>query len=235
MSKAVVLFSGGQDSTTCLYWAKQQFASVTALSFDYNQRHRLELESAKQIAALAGVDHEIINMGSIFAGLSPLTDHSRKVEEYDSAQTLPGGLEQTFVPGRNILFLSVAANRAYVIGGSDIVIGVSQEDYGGYPDCRKEFVTSMQQTLSAGLGKEVRIHTPLLNLSKKQTVELALDLNGCMDALAHSTTCYNGAFPPCGTCHSCLLRARGFDESGHKDPLLHRCKNSMEARAPNVR
>jgi 7-cyano-7-deazaguanine synthase len=133
MSKALVVFSGGQDSTTCLYWAKQRFDSVRALTFDYGQRHRLELDSARTIAQMAGVEQEVIDLGHIFAGLSPLTDLSRPVEAYDDVENLPQGIASTFVPGRNILFLSVAANRAYVLGCDTVVIGVAQQDFGGYP------------------------------------------------------------------------------------------------------
>ncbi|HEY9713339.1 MAG TPA: 7-cyano-7-deazaguanine synthase, partial [Chroococcales cyanobacterium] len=135
MVTALVILSGGQDSTTCLYWAQSRYERVHALTFDYGQRHKNEIESAKTIARLAKVPHEVIDMGAIFAGLSPLTNNSEPVAKYESAEKLPGGLEATFVPGRNILFLSVAANRAYVLELDELVIGVSQEDFGGYPDC----------------------------------------------------------------------------------------------------
>lgn len=222
MAHAVVVFSGGQDSTTCLYWAKERFDTVTALSFDYNQRHKIELDAAKHIAKMAGVRHEIISMGSIFAGLSSLTNPAEKVEHYTSADTLPGGLEKTFVPGRNILFLTVAANRAYVLGAKTVVLGVAQEDFGGYPDCRAEFIEKMQAALQAGLDFPMAVHTPLMHLNKKATVELASTLPGCLDALAYSHTCYEGHVPPCGHCHACLLRERGFREAGVNDPLLER-------------
>ncbi len=222
VSKALVILSGGQDSTTCLFWAKREYASVDTVTFTYNQRHAIEIESAKTIAAMAGVSHEVIELGPLFAGLSPLTNEDQQVHQYDSAETLPGGLENTFVPGRNILFLAVAANRAYVLHCDDLIIGVSQEDFGGYPDCRKDFIDKMQAALAAGLDKSLKIVSPLMNLNKKQTVELASTLPGCMEALAHSTTCYNGAVPPCAQCHSCLLRERGFHQANLKDPLLSR-------------
>jgi 7-cyano-7-deazaguanine synthase len=223
MPKALVVFSGGQDSTTCLYWAKQRFDVVHALTFDYGQRHRLELESAKTIAQMAGIAQEVINLGHIFAGLSPLTDLSRPVEAYDDVENLPQGIASTFVPGRNILFLSVAANRAYVLGCDTVVIGVAQQDFGGYPDCRLDFIEKMQSALASGLDAPLNIETPLMNLTKKETVMLAQALSGCLDALAYSTTCYNGQSPPCGHCNSCLLRAKGFDQAGIVDPLLSRC------------
>lgn len=222
MSKALVILSGGQDSTTCLYWAMQRHNEVFALTFNYNQRHIAEIESARKIAASTQVPHEIIDMGTIFAGLSPLTNPDLAVDSYASAQDLPGGLEKTFVPGRNILFLCVAANRAYVLGCDHLVIGVSEEDFGGYPDCRADFIAKMQDALTSGLDKPLTIETPLIKLTKRQTVELALTLPGCLEALSYSTTCYNGSVPPCGHCHSCLLRQKGFQQAGIEDPLLKR-------------
>jgi len=222
MSKALVILSGGQDSTTCLFWAKERYDEVVALTFNYNQRHIREIESARMVAKLAAVEHEVIDMGPIFAGLSPLTDLKLEVDSYKSEQDLPGGLEKTFVPGRNILFLCVAANRAYVTGCDAMVIGVSEEDFGGYPDCRAEFIEKMEAALTSGLDKSIAIVTPLVHLSKKKTVELAQSLEGCLDALSFTTTCYNGELPPCGHCHSCLLRQKGFEEAGVPDPLLVR-------------
>lgn len=220
--KRMVVFSGGQDSVTCLYWALARSESVVALTFDYGQRHRRELDCAREIAKLAGVSQQVVDLGPLFAGNSPLTDLSREVEHYESAETLPGGLEDTFVPGRNMLFLAVAANRAYVKECDSLVLGVSQEDYGGYPDCRESFLKSMEATISEAMGRTIPIEAPLLFLDKKQTVELAAELDGCWEALAHSHTCYEGEFPPCGECHSCLLRSRGFEEAGRVDPLLER-------------
>jgi len=220
LSKALVIFSGGQDSTTCLFWARERYDQVLALTFDYNQRHRREIESARQIAARAGVVHELLNLGAIFAGISPLTNDKESVEQYESSADLPGGLEKTFVPGRNILFLCVAANRAYVLGCDDVIIGVSEEDFGGYPDCRLDFIKKMESALAAGLDRQLNLVTPLIALNKRKTVELAMSLPGCMEALSFSTTCYNGTMPPCGSCHSCLLRQKGFAEAGVNDPLL---------------
>jgi 7-cyano-7-deazaguanine synthase len=223
--KALVSLSGGQDSTTCLFWAKREFEQVHAICFAYSQRHAIEIESARKVASLAGVELEVIDLGPIFAGLSPLTDKSRAVGHYESAAALPGGLEDTFVPGRNILFLTVAANRAYVVGADAIVLGVSQEDYGGYPDCRKSFIEAMQAALALGLDRELEIVTPLVLLDKRATVMLATELEGALEALAYSHTCYEGEFPPCGHCHACLLRQRGFDAAGIPDPLLVRARD----------
>lgn len=222
MSKALVVFSGGQDSTTCLYWAKQRFDSVHTVTFDYAQRHHREIESAKQIAAMAGVPHEVISLGPVFAGISPLTDLSRDVDKFADSESLPGGLAQTFVPGRNIMFFTVAANRAYVLDCDTIVVGVAQQDYGGYPDCREDFVRKLEDAIASGLDRRIAIVSPLMHMTKEQTVELAKTLPGCLEALAYSTTCYEGQCPPCGKCHSCLLRQKGFAQAGIADPLIAR-------------
>lgn len=221
----MVILSGGQDSVTCLYWALAQGGEVTTLTFDYGQRHRRELECAKTIAKMAGVPYQLVDIGSLFAGDSPLTDHSKAVEQYDDADALCDGLENTFVPGRNMLFLAVAANRAYVQECDSLVVGVSQEEYGGYPDCRGSFLESMADTIEQAMERRIKIEAPLLSLSKKETVDLAAELPGCWEALAYSHTCYEGACPPCGTCHSCLLRSRGFAEAGRIDPLLERLQS----------
>lgn len=225
--KRMVILSGGQDSVTCLYWALAASQRVVALTFDYGQRHRRELDCAEHIARLAGVKQQVVNLGALFSGTSPLTDLNREVERYESADALPGGLEATFVPGRNLLFLAVAANRAYVEECDSLVLGVSQEDFGGYPDCRESFIKSMEESIAQALDRRITIETPLLHLNKKDTVELAWQLDGCWEALAHSHTCYEGAYPPCGNCHSCLLRSRGFAEAGRVDPLLERLSNTI--------
>lgn len=234
--RALVVFSGGQDSTTCLYWATQNYEEVFTITFSYGQKHVVELQSARKIASLAGVENEVLELGPIFAGLSSLTDPEQAIPTGDSAGSSglsPAGspncseqtsteLPSTFVPGRNILFLSLAGSRAYVRDCDAIVTGVSQADFAGYPDCRAEFITNMEHALSAGLDRKISIVCPLLHLTKAETVELASTLPGCLEALSHSTTCYNGAIPPCGTCNSCQLRAKGFAEAGVVDPLIKR-------------
>ena len=224
--KAVVILSGGQDSTTCLYWALMKYEEVTAVTFDYGQRHGVEVDAAKDIARIAGVPWRFVSLGHILGGTSPLVDRSRQVGTYASADKLPGGIEDTFVPGRNILFLTLAAAMASTEreGDEDVVLvtGVCEEDFGGYPDCRSGFIEAMGRALAEGLGHGVIIATPLMHKTKAETVQLALDLEGCYDALAHSHTCYQGQTPPCGKCHACLLRAKGFAEAGVADPLLER-------------
>ena len=197
MSKALVVLSGGQDSTTCLYWALRQYDEVVAVTFDYGQRHAIEIEAAREIAEHAGIEWELVRIPQL-GGDSPLTDLAREVGQYESADVLPGGIEDTFVPGRNIIFFALAANRAASLGCEIIIAGLSQEDFGGYPDCRRVFVDAMEKAVNLGLegtAAKIAIETPLVNMSKKETVLLAQEV-GAMEALALSHTCYNGERPP---------------------------------------
>jgi 7-cyano-7-deazaguanine synthase len=228
--KALVVLSGGQDSTTCLYWANAQGYEVHAVTFNYGQRHVREIASAIHIAQMADVvTHEVINLGSeVLKGTSPLVNKAEVLEQYADHHSLPGGLEKTFVPMRNQLFLTIAANRAYVLGCNTLITGVCEEDFGGYPDCRAVFIDALAEAINYGtftpdqpLGP-LRILTPLMHLTKKATVELAVGLPGCMEALAFSHTSYDGAYPPVGKDHATLLRAKGFEESGYADPLVVR-------------
>lgn len=228
VDKAIVVLSGGQDSTTALYWAREQFQEVHCITFDYGQRHKIEIESAKKIASMAGVaSHEVLEVGSILKGTSPLVDPTREVGHYDSVNALPGGIEPTFVPCRNALFLTIAANRAVALGCRNVVTGICEADYGGYPDCRNEFLVRMKDTLSYaifGRPHELLFHNPLLTLTKAESVAVANKLPGCMEALAFSHSCYDGEYPPNPSNHASLLRARGFFEAGLSDPLIVRAK-----------
>ncbi len=220
MSKALVVLSGGQDSTTCLYWAMDRFGrdQVSALSFDYGQRHRIELACAREVAALAGVPHACLPIDTFAAlGGNALTDEQVDVPHEAAGHELP----VTFVPGRNLVFLTFAAAYAYGRGIRHLVTGVAQTDYSGYPDCRQETLNALRQAINLGMEADFELHTPLMFLSKKETVELAVSV-GALDALAHSHTCYEGRQPPCGECAACRLRARGFEEAGIPDPLVER-------------
>jgi 7-cyano-7-deazaguanine synthase len=217
--KALVLLSGGQDSTTCLHWAVRKFGrgSVAAVSFDYGQRHRIELECAADIAADARVNYTSLPIDTFAAlGGDALTDAGIEVADEVDAES---GLPNTFVPGRNLVFLTFAAAYAWQRDIGNLVTGVAQTDYSGYPDCRQETLDSLQQTLRLGMESDVIIHAPLMHLSKKETVELAAEL-GALDAMALTHTCYNGSRPPCGKCPACMLRAKGFAEAGIEDPLV---------------
>jgi len=230
MSKALVVLSGGQDSTTCLFQACEIFDEVHAITFDYNQRHVIEIAAATKVAELAHVtSHEIIEIGPVLKGTSPLTNLDETLEQYDDWASLPGGLEKTFVPVRNALFLTLAANRAYCLGITTIITGVCEEDFGGYPDCRNTFIVAMQAALvqALSLGDDepmagLKILTPLMYMTKAASVELALSIPGCYDALAWTHTSYDGQYPPTGNDHATLLRAKGFEEANVPDPLVVR-------------
>lgn len=226
---AVVVLSGGQDSTTCLFWARHTGFDVHAVTFDYNQRHAREIEAATKVAKLAGVlSHEIITLGPVLKGTSPLISDNA-LDQYADHKSLPGGIEKTFVPMRNQLFLTIAANRAYVHNAEALVTGVSEEDYGGYPDCRSAFIDALTHACNLGtfIGEKgapgpLTILTPLMRLTKKAAVELALTLPGCYAALAWTHTSYDGEYPPVGRDHATLLRAKGFEEANVPDPLVLR-------------
>lgn len=233
---ALVVFSGGQDSTTCLYWAKEMGYHPVAMTINYGQRHAREIEAAAKIATLAHVSHEVIDVGPILKSTSPLVSNAT-LEQYKDHGSLPGGIEKTFVPMRNQLFLTIAANRAVALGASKIITGVCEEDYGGYPDCRLVFIEALQRAINLsneGAAREIQILTPLMHLSKADSVRLALALPGCYEALAHSHTAYDGAYPPVGKDHATLLRAKGFEEAGVPDPLVLRaCAEGLMA-LPNA-
>ena len=218
--KALVVLSGGQDSTTCLFWALKEFGGtdfVESVTFDYGQRHRREIESASKIAQIAGITNSIlpINTFSTLSGNS-LTDMSIAVTDNDNS-----GLPNSFVPGRNLIFLTYAAAFAYSRGISELVTGVSQTDYSGYPDCRADTMRALNLAINLGMEQEFTIHTPLMYKSKAETVMMAVEY-GAIDALAWSHTCYNGSFPPCGSCPACRIRAEGFAEAGIADPIWQR-------------
>lgn len=212
---AVVLFSGGQDSTTCLAWAAARFRRLLAVTIDYGQRHRIELDAARAIATAAGVEHITLPCDSFRA----LGGNSLTGDQTVEATVPAGGLPNTFVPGRNLIFLTLAAAVAWQRGISELVTGVCQTDYSGYPDCRADTMTALQAALRAGLDAPLTIHAPLMHLTKAETVLMMRDL-GRLDWLALSHTCYNGSVPPCGRCPACALRAKGFAEAGVTDPLL---------------
>jgi len=187
-NKALVLFSGGQDSTTCLYWAKKQFNTVEALGFRYGQKHDVELRQAEIIAAQAQVPFRVLDITGMLQG-SALTEHDKAMA---APHELNENLPASFVPGRNAVFLTIATSFAYTHNISDLVGGMCQTDYSGYPDCRRVFIDALQTTMTLALEKDVRIHTPLMYLTKAQTWKLAYDL-GVLDIVRDfSHTDYNG-------------------------------------------
>lgn len=208
--KAIVVFSGGQDSTTCLFWAKQQFKEVIAVSFDYNQKHHQELECAAKICEKYKVEHYIMDL-ALLNQLAPnsLTRKDIAVDKEAPAEGTPN----TFVDGRNLLFLTFAAIFAKQRGVSHIVTGVSQSDFSGYPDCRDVFIKSLNVTLNLSMDYQFVIHTPLMWINKAETWKMADDL-GVLDIIKNETlTCYNGVIGEgCGECPACTLRNRGYRE-----------------------
>lgn len=223
--KAIVLFSGGQDSTTCLFWARERFAEVEAVSIVYGQRHVAEVDAARDICVNhAHVKHTVLDATALgVIASSALTDASKTLEAsgglVDTA--MPQGLPTSFVPGRNMLFLALASSYAVAVGAKTIVTGVCETDYSGYPDCREAFIASMEATINLAMPSSVgpfSIEAPLMHLSKAETVAFARTLNGCWEAMAKTVTCYQGLRPGCGACAACALRARGFSEASIIDP-----------------
>lgn len=208
MSSALILFSGGQDSTTCLFWAKKNFSEVRAVAFNYGQRHQSELEAAKQIAAEADVDLNIFHIDL----LSQLTENALTSQNIEIEEVKPDNRPpNTLVEGRNMLFLTYAAIFAKGKGIKDIVTGVGQADYSGYPDCRNEFIESLNQTLNLAMDFQFKIHTPLMWKDKSEIWKLSDEL-GIFDLVRTKTvTCYHGIpGEGCGNCPSCNLRNRGL-------------------------
>jgi 7-cyano-7-deazaguanine synthase len=234
--ETVVILSGGQDSTTCLYWALHHFSGpehIAAVTFDYGQRHKAEVSAAEIICEGADVElHEVIELGPNLLSDSPLTEMDAELETYSSYSEMDkiigDRVEKTFVPMRNAVFLTFAANRAVALGANSLVTGVCQMDNANYPDCREVFIRSMETTINRALGNPVTgenafiIHTPLMWKSKADTVRLARTLPGCWDALAYSHTAYDGSYPPTSRDHASVLRAQGFLEAGEPDPLVVR-------------
>ncbi|MNN09557.1 7-cyano-7-deazaguanine synthase [compost metagenome] len=206
--KALIVFSGGQDSTTCLIWALKEFDEVQTVSFQYGQRHEAELECAAKIAGEFNVKHHVLNL-DLLNQLAPnaLTRNDIEIEKGEN-----DSLPTTFVDGRNLLFLSFAAILAKQLGYYHIVTGVCQTDFSGYPDCRDVFIKSLNVTLNLAMDYNFVIHTPLMWIDKKQTWALA-DQLGYFDFVRHNTlTCYNGIIGDgCGTCPACELRKNGLN------------------------
>ncbi len=218
MTNAIILLSGGLDSTTCLAYAKNQGFDCYALSFDYGQRHKTELNAAKKIAAHFNAKHHIFNLNINQFGGSALTDMNQTVPDYVETNV---SIPNTYVPARNTIFLSIALAFAEVVNAKDIFVGVSYVDYSHYPDCRPEYIHAFQTlaNLATKYGVEeggIKIHAPLIHLSKAQTIQLGHDLG--VD-YAMTVSCYqaNQQGDACGKCDSCSFRKKGFLEAGIED------------------
>lgn len=209
-TRALVVFSGGQDSTTCLFWAKKHFKEVYALSFVYGQKHVHEVDLAEDIAREAGVHFDRMDVSFIGAlAHNSLTDQTIVMDQVKPA----AGPPNTFVPGRNLFFLSIAAVYARERGIRHLVTGVSQTDFSGYPDCRDSFIRSLNVTLNLAMEEQFVIHTPLMWIDKCETWALA-DRLGVLDTIRYRTlTCYNGIpGDGCGHCPACKLRREGLEQ-----------------------
>ncbi len=223
MKKAVVLVSGGLDSTTVLAIAKSQGFECYTMSFDYGQRHRSELRAANDTAELLGAkSHKVIKLDLSAIGGSALTDDNIAVPEEETAE---GEIPVTYVPARNTVFLSIAMGWAEVLGSSDIFIGVNAVDYSGYPDCRPDFIAAFQcmanLATKAGVeGRGLRIQTPLINLTKAEIIQKGTRLG--VD-YSKTVSCYQADEQgrACGRCDSCRLRKQGFADSGVNDPTMY--------------
>jgi 7-cyano-7-deazaguanine synthase len=217
---ALVLLSGGLDSTVCLAVARRQAHPVVALTVDYGQRHRVELERAAAVAARLGTEHLVVRVDlSPWAG-SALTDPS--VEVPDAARGTEEGIPVTYVPARNLIFLALAAGVAEARAVDHVYIGVNSLDYSGYPDCRPEFIDAFRTAAGLALkrgveGRPLVFHTPLVDLTKAAIVRLGVDVAAPLDL---TWSCYRGGPRPCGRCDACALRARGFAEARLVDPAL---------------
>ena len=213
MKRAVVVFSGGQDSTTCLIQALKTYDEVHCVTFDYGQRHRFEIEVAQKLShSLGATAHKVLDVTLLNElAVSSLTRDNIPVPDYQESES--SGLPSTFVPGRNILFLTLAAIYAYQVQAEAVITGVCETDFSGYPDCRDEFVTALNHAVNLGLAKDIRVETPLMWLNKAQTWALA-DFYGHLDTIRQETlTCYNGIQGyGCGECAACHLRSKGLND-----------------------
>lgn len=245
--RALVVLSGGQDSTTCLFWAKQNYEEVHAVTFDYGQRHRIEIDAAITIVSIAKIaSHEIIYVRDCLISTSPLTSSS-KLEQYENFEQMDrvigDRVELTFVPMRNMLFLTIAMNRAVALGqGTDVITGICQADNANYPDCTEAFRRAFERAANCALQSTsdadnplCQVVAPLIFKSKAEIVKIARDLPGCWFALAYSHTSYDGKYPPVDKNHSNILRAQGFEEAGLPDPLVLRAVHEGLMYYPNTR
>ncbi len=219
MTLGLVVLSGGLDSTVCTALASRECDRVAALTFDYGQRHRVELERAALVARHYGADHLVVEIDASQWGGSALTDEAIAIPDAGDAGD---GIPATYVPARNLIFLSVAMGVAEARDADAVYLGVNALDYSGYPDCRPEFVESFRATAALALkrgveGRPVDIRTPLIDLSKAGIVRLGLEVDAPMHL---SWSCYHGGVSPCGHCDACSLRAKGFAEAGVPDPAL---------------
>lgn len=222
VKKAIVLFSGGLDSTTCLAWAIKKGYKCLAVSFFYGQRHDRENLSARKIAKILKTPLYEVNLSLPWLNTSSLVDKKKKIPEEKLEKIVSGKIPSTYVPGRNLMFASIGVSFADSVGAGAVILGPNAVDYSGYPDCRPSFYRALNKAVNLGtknpsLGRKIEILTPIINLSKAEIVKLAVKLKA---PLEHTWSCYRGGARPCGVCDSCKLRARGFLEAGIADPAI---------------
>ena len=215
-NKAVVLLSGGLDSSTVLFVAKKKY-KCHCLIFNYGQKHRREITSARKIADVAGCDYRVVKIFFPWKG-SSLIDKSKKIPSAAADVKIGKNIPSTYVPGRNTIFLSYAVSLAETIGAKRIFIGANAVDFSGYPDCRPQDYKSLNKLLAVGTkNKNIKIETPIIDKTKKEIVRLGIKHKVPFEL---TWTCYRGGKIPCGKCDACILRAKGFEETELKDPLL---------------
>ncbi len=224
MKKSIVLFSAGTDSTTAIYWALERYEKIFALTFDYGQRNRIELDMASKVAQKLSVPQKILRVDLRQIGGSSLTDTKLSLPQYERMEEIEEGLPSTYVPFRNGIFLALAAAWAEVIGIKEIVCGFNVIDSPNYPDTRKQFVQAMQEAINLGTKaslspEKIQIIAPFLKMKKSDIIKEGLSL-GADYSLAIS--CYSGEEIPCQKCSSCVLRQKAWEEVGLQDPLILR-------------
>lgn len=243
MRKCLVILSGGMDSTIVLHLAVRKFHTVSAISFNYGQRHAAaELAAASSICEYAGIHHEEITIGNILLSTSPIIDQDAELEQYENFESMisevGNRVEDTFVPMRNMLFMVVAANHALAKDCSHIGLGVCEADTANYPDCTKGFLSECMSAINASNGYDERklleIYAPLVKMTKAESVKLAYSMSDCWEALAYTHTSYDGEYPPTDNNHANILRAKAFEEAGLPDPLVLRAFNEGMMNLPTT-
>lgn len=226
MNQALILFSGGIDSTTALYWARERYENIFALTFDYGQRHKIEVRLAKRLCQKLHIHQKILRLNLKQIGGSSLTDNQIPVPEFSACDEITEGTPSTYVPFRNGILLSVAAAWAEVKGISEIVCGFNTMDSPNYPDTRLPFVEAMESAINQGTKyscgqKKMKIHAPFINMKKSEIIKLGLSLGA---DYSFSVSCYSGKEVPCLKCSSCIMRQRAWHDVQMEDPLILRLK-----------